>query len=107
MYRIGHLEAGEDEFTAAVREAREETGYTADDFIIYKDIQRIIDYGTLGRHKTVVYWPAELKDPQKVPTLSSEHIEFRWLPKDEVTSLIGYPNFIEMLTYFQETIQNP
>lgn len=106
MKSLGHVDPGEDDFTTALRETREEAGYTADDLIIYKDQQKILQYKVKGKDKTVVYWLAELKDAQKDPTLSEEHTEFRWLPKDNATSLAGYADFTEMITYFHDKIQH-
>ena len=103
---IGHVDPGEDDFTTALRETREEAGYTADDLNIHKDEQKVLNYKVKGKDKTVVYWLAELKDAQKDPTLSEEHTEFRWLPKDEATSLSGYPDFTEMVSYFHGRIAN-
>lgn len=100
------MDPGEDDFTTALRETREEAGYTADDLIIHKDEKKVLNYKVKGKDKTVVYWLAELKDTQKNPTLSEEHTEFRWLPKDEATSLSGYPDFTEMVSHFHGRIAN-
>lgn len=103
---IGHVDPGEDDFTTALRETREEAGYTADDLNIHKDEQKVLNYKVKGKDKTVVYWLAELKDPENDPKLSEEHTEFRWLPKDQATSLSGYPDFTEMVSYFHGRIAN-
>ncbi|XP_031624608.1 bis(5'-nucleosyl)-tetraphosphatase [asymmetrical] [Contarinia nasturtii] len=100
----GHVDPGEDDFTTALRETREEAGYSADDLKIYKDEQKILNYKVKGKNKTVVYWLAELKDGHNNPTLSDEHTEFRWLPKDEAISLSGYADFAQMVQYFHDRI---
>ncbi|XP_055303025.1 bis(5'-nucleosyl)-tetraphosphatase [asymmetrical]-like [Sitodiplosis mosellana] len=101
----GHMDPGEDDFTAALRETREEAGYTADDLNIYKNEQKTINYNGNGKHKIVTFWLAELEDPKKVPTLSKEHTEFKWLPKDDATSLVGNSNFTDIVTYFHDKIE--
>lgn len=103
---IGHVDPGEDDFTTALRETQEEAGYTVDDLNIHEDQQKILNYKVKGKDKIVVYWLAELKNAQKDPTLSDEHTEFRWLAKDEATSLSGYPDFAEMVKYFHDKIGN-
>lgn len=99
---LGHVDPGEDDFTTALRETQEEAGYTTDDLNIYKDQQKILNYKVKGNDKTVVYWLAELRAPQKNPILSDEHTEFRWLMKDEAISLSGYADFAEMVRHFHD-----
>lgn len=100
------MDPGEDDFTTALRETREEAGYTADDLTIYRDHQKILNYKVKGNNKTVVYWLAELKNIQNNPKLSEEHTEYRWLVKDEAISLCGYADFAEMVEYFHYKIEN-
>lgn len=103
---LGHVDPGEDDFTTALRETKEEAGFTPDDLQIYKDHQKTLNYKVKGRDKTVVYWLAEIRNAQKNPTLSDEHTEFRWLNKDEAISLSGYQDFAEMVRYFHDKIGN-
>lgn len=100
----GHVDPGEDDFTTALRETREEAGYTADDLKIFKDQQKILNYKVNGKDKTVVYWLAELCDAQKNPALSDEHTEFRWLNKDDAVKLSGFADFAAMVQHFHERI---
>lgn len=57
-----------------------------------------------NKPKIVVYWLAELKDPQNQPTLSDEHIAFKWLNKSETIKLAGYKDFADMIEYFHVKI---
>lgn len=102
----GHVDPGEDDFTTALRETREEAGYTDVDLKIYKDQQKILNYKVKGRDKMVVYWLAELSDAEKDPILSDEHTEFRWLKKDDAIKLSGYADFAEMVQYFHDRIDS-
>uniref|UniRef100_A0A6B2E6Y2 Bis(5'-nucleosyl)-tetraphosphatase [asymmetrical] n=1 Tax=Phlebotomus kandelakii TaxID=1109342 RepID=A0A6B2E6Y2_9DIPT len=100
----GHVEAGESEFDAALRETQEEAGYSKDDLKIYKDHYHEMFYKVKGNDKRVIYWLAELKNPHKEPQLSDEHVGRKWLPKDEAIALSGFTNFEEMVTKFHEII---
>lgn len=100
----GHVDPGEDDFTTALRETSEEAGYTADDLHIHKEEQKVLNYKVKGNDKTVIYWLAELRNPQKDPILSDEHTEFRWLKKDDAISLSGYADFAVMVNHFHERI---
>lgn len=101
---LGHLEPGEDDITAALREVKEEAGYAANDLHIYEEHFRILHYKVYGNDKSVIYWLAELKDPQNQPKLSHEHTEFRWLTKDNAISLAGFDDFAKMVTELHEQI---
>lgn len=55
-----------------------------------------------GKKKIVNYWLAKLKDVQKVPKLSDEHVEYRWLTKEEIKSMTVnvHPEFANLLDKF-------
>lgn len=100
------MEPGEDDISAALRETEEEAGYTKNDLYIYKDHFKILHYKVRGNDKSVIYWIAELKNPQKIPKLSHEHTEFRWLTKDDAILLNGFDDFAEMINNFHSKIQS-
>lgn len=56
--------------------------------------------------KRVVYWLAEMKDPEKEIRLSEEHLEFKWVNFQEASTLANYPDFLVMLGKYQEIVQN-
>ncbi|CAO1328599.1 unnamed protein product [Diamesa serratosioi] len=99
----GHVDPGEDDFTTALRETKEEAGYAENDMKIHKDKMKILNYNVNNKPKTVVYWLAELIST-KDPTLSEEHTEFKFLPKKEAIELSGYADFAEMVEYFHDEI---
>uniref|UniRef100_A0A1L8DM02 Bis(5'-nucleosyl)-tetraphosphatase [asymmetrical] n=1 Tax=Nyssomyia neivai TaxID=330878 RepID=A0A1L8DM02_9DIPT len=101
----GHLERGETEYEAALRETQEEAGYNEGDLKIFKNWCHEMHYPVKGEDKKVVYWVAELVDPNKEPQLSNEHIARKWLPKDEAIALSGFSNFEEMVKKYDDIIQ--
>lgn len=99
------MEPGEDDFSAALREVEEEAGFTVNDLCIYKEHSKTLQYKVNNGHdKFVVYWLAELKDPQTNPKLSHEHTEFRWVTKDDAILLVGYDDFAVMITELHDKI---
>ncbi|XP_037960242.1 bis(5'-nucleosyl)-tetraphosphatase [asymmetrical] [Teleopsis dalmanni] len=102
----GHVDPGEDDFTTALRETQEEAGYSENDLIIYKDSCMTLNYNVNNKPKIVVYWLAELKDPQKAPTLSDEHTEMKWLPKDQAKEIVGFADNQQMIEHFYQYIMN-
>jgi len=100
----GHVDSGEDDFTTALRETREEAGYTEQDLKIHKDITRTLNYNVNGKPKVVVYWLAQLVSGND-PTLSDEHTDFKFLSKDEVKGLATWPDFLNMVDFFDSEIK--
>lgn len=102
---LGRIEKDEEDFVAALREVEEEVGFTANDLDIHRNHQMTVN-STMknGKKKISIYWPAELKISNKDPTLSSEHCEYRWVNKDEASSLYGtesIPMFTQCESEFQ------
>ncbi|XP_054743081.1 bis(5'-nucleosyl)-tetraphosphatase [asymmetrical] [Anastrepha obliqua] len=100
----GHVDPGEDDFTTALRETKEEAGYSEEDLIIFKNKSKVLNYTVKGKPKVVVYWLAQLKNPAQEPKLSDEHTEMMWLPKDAAKDIIGYKENQEMIEEFHEFI---
>ena len=99
----GHVEKGEDDLTAALRELREETGI--DDAKVMDGFRHEISYffrdKTKGLiRKTVVFFLAETK--QKEITISHEHAAGEFLPYDQALQRLTYPNAKETLTKAME-----
>ena len=89
--RLGHVDPGEDEWTAALRETEEEAGIKKDQLVIHEDCHETMSYNVITSSvfifplqvakrgepshmvpKTVKYWLAGLKDKNEV-LLSHEH----------------------------------
>lgn len=100
------MDPGEDEFTTALREMREETGYLPDDFHVYKEHMQELRYPVNGVDKRVVYWLAELNDPEKPVKLSEEHLDMAWAKYARAIELANYPDFVTMLGKYEGIIRN-
>ncbi len=92
----GHVEEGESDVEAALREVKEETGL---DVEIVFGFREVIDYvyskGNVLSHKTVVFFLARAEDAEV--RLSSEHTGYAWLPYGEAMSRITYENSRKVL----------
>lgn len=93
----GHIEAGESETGAALRELKEETGIS--DAKVISSFREKISYYYRREGKTVykevIYLLAETKT-EKVK-LSFEHKGFEWLPFEEAVERVTFKNSKEVL----------
>lgn len=101
---LGHVDPGEDDYTTALRETQEEAGYGESDLIIQNEQKKVLEYKVGKYDKIVVYWLAELRNPNQNPILSDEHTEFRWLNKTDAKEISGFKDFSEMIDYFHDKI---
>ncbi|XP_075215895.1 purine phosphoribosyltransferase family protein Apf [Lycorma delicatula] len=96
----GHVDKGEDEMAAAVRETEEETGLVESQFKIDHNFKRVLEYVVNGRPKRVVYWLAELVDKNAVDDikLSKEHNAYVWCDLERGKNYVKYEKLQELLT---------
>ncbi len=92
----GHIESGEDERTAALREIREEAGLA----VTLLDGFRYVEKYTYQRkghlnHKQAIYFVAEAKD--RAARLSHEHSDLAWLPFDEALAHLQFDGLRDAL----------
>lgn len=105
FFSSGKIDGGEDDFSAAKRETKEESGYTIDDLKIGNETI-LLNYEIESNiPKTAVFWLAELKNLQKKPDLSDEHDEYRWVFKEGAIELCNYSEFAEFLNRCEERIE--
>lgn len=100
----GHVDPGEDDYTTALRETREEAGYTEEDLKIHKSLSKTLNYQVQGKPKVVVYWLAELISGRD-PTLSDEHTAFKFLKISDISSVSTFPDFLDMVESFELQIK--
>ena len=100
----GHIEAGETEEIAAIREVGEETGLTLKPMDGFRYVQNYWYSTRNGRiNKEVVMFisQADWKDEVKI---SHEHIGYRWLTYNECLLHLSFKNQIDMLRAAMERL---
>ena len=86
----GHLEAGESDVDAALRETKEEVGL---DVSIVDGFKETITYSLENNvTKSVVYFLAEYKGGEIDYTITDEIVEHKWLPKYEAIGRVTFVN---------------
>ncbi len=102
----GHLEAGEDELTAAKRELHEETGITQ--INIFDDFEKHLTYqfhrGPYLIEKKVTFFLAETSE--KDVTISHEHLDYIWLPYEQAVLKVTFPNARSILVNAEKYLIN-
>lgn len=104
----GHVEAGEDDLTTAVRELKEETGIQGAHVV--SGFHREMTYFFRDkRHglirKTVVFFLAE--SASRDVTLSHEHTAYAFLPYEKALKRLTFPTARQMLRAAWERLDSP
>lgn len=89
----------------AMRETREEAGFVSSDLKIFENAKQEMTYQVNGVPKIVIYWLAELLDPNKSVKMSNEHQAFKWLPLREACDLAIYSEMRKALSEFDKYIR--
>ncbi|TGZ54261.1 purine phosphoribosyltransferase family protein Apf [Temnothorax americanus] len=100
----GHVDPDESDMETALRETREEAGFVPNDLKIFEDARHEMTYEVKGRPKIVIYWLAELLNPDKPVRLSDEHQAFDWLPLREACDRARYDEMRKALNEFDKYV---
>ncbi|XP_011140741.1 bis(5'-nucleosyl)-tetraphosphatase [asymmetrical] isoform X2 [Harpegnathos saltator] len=95
---------GESDMETAMRETTEEAGFVPSDLKIFDNAKQEMTYQVNGVPKIVIYWLAELLNPDKSVKLSNEHQAFKWLPLQEACDLAKYSEMRKALNEFDKYI---
>lgn len=101
----GHVDPGEDDLTTALRETEEEAGLTAEHLRVIDGFEQQLHYEVRGKPKDVLYWLAELKDPETELTLSDEHQDYRWAGLEDACTLAQYKDMQDTLRAAQQYLE--
>jgi bis(5'-nucleosidyl)-tetraphosphatase len=105
-YPKGHLEKGEDDLTAALRELHEETGIDNAEFVpgFAKEIVYFFKHSRHGLiRKEVVFFLASVQS--KKVKLSNEHVDYAFLPFNEAVERVKYPAAKQVLRDANEYLE--
>ena len=101
----GRVEAGEEPFDAAKREATEETGLTDLDFPYGEAYRETLPYasGKIARYYLAETAEESVRLPISADLGRPEHHEFRWVSLDEAEDLLP-PRLAVILDWVRETL---
>lgn len=102
----GHIEPGEDEVEALIREVEEETGIAPERVQVldgFREPTRYTYERAGRRRRKVVWYHLALTDAEQV-RLSHEHINWRWLPYEGAVAQITYDDTRAILEKAHEVI---
>lgn len=100
----GHVDPGESDMETALRETQEEAGFVPSDLKIFEDARHEMTYQVNKKLKIVIYWLAELLNPDKPVRLSNEHQAFNWLPLREACDRAKYDEMRKALNEFDKYV---
>ena len=93
----GHIEEGEDEVSAAVRETEEESGLQ---IMPFDGFRHEMEYWISNRNgkirKKVIMFVGKVAEGQE-PTISHEHVALVWLRYEDAIKALNYENQRKML----------
>jgi len=106
-YAKGHVDLGESDLDAALRELREETGIT--DVHVVEGFRHELVYFFRDRHKglirkTVVFFLAETSVTDADVLLSEEHVGFAFLPYDLAVKRVTFAGARQVLRAAHERL---
>ncbi|CAJ0927584.1 unnamed protein product, partial [Mesorhabditis belari] len=110
----GHIDPGESDLEAAIRETEEETSYKRETFEIMENSMDQISYlitesvahpEDVGKMKTAVYWLARMSDEASNVQISSEHTNMKWVTLEEAHEKLTLPGMSDLLKKYAKLLQ--
>jgi len=104
----GHIDPGESPQEAALRETREESGYTG--LAVQADLgTQVVEFDYAGRHvvRTEQYFLMALADNPDSPAGGEEQFEPAWLPWDEALAALTFEAEQEWVRRAQQVTKSP
>jgi dATP pyrophosphohydrolase len=98
----GSMEGKETALTAALRELKEETGYTPERVWIVPHVNTFFSVKHDAIHHTVIF--AAQVPPKTNPVLSDEHHQYGWYPFEKAKEMLVWPGQIQALNIIHEYI---
>ncbi|CAI5437422.1 unnamed protein product [Caenorhabditis angaria] len=95
----GHVDPGEDEWTAALRETKEEANLDRTQYTVHEDCHETLYYQAKRKAKSVKYWLAKLNNPDDVK-LSHEHQSWKWAELEETVKTADYKEMEDLFRKF-------
>lgn len=96
----GMLESSESAVDAALRELREETGIVPDRFYSANHLQQFYEVSQNCINLVPVF--VAFLDSDRAVALSSEHLDFMWVPYDQVSDHVCFPDQADSARYIFE-----
>lgn len=90
----------------ALRETQEESGLLKSDLKIFENCKKILNYKVKGTPKIVIYWLAELINPNAKVKLSNEHQDYKWLNINDACKYAKFEDMQGVLIDFDNFIKN-
>jgi len=91
------VDDGESELETAYRETAEEAGLLKHHLKLIDGFEKVLHYEARGKPKKVIYWLAQLSNPDTPVIISSEHRQFDWFPLDAAVHYAAYPDMQKVL----------
>ena len=84
------MDDGESELETAYRETAEEAGLLKHHLKLIDGFEKVLHYEARGKPKKVIYWLAQLSNPDTPVIISHEHRQFNWFPLDAAVQNATY-----------------
>jgi len=99
------VDAGESELETAYRETAEEAGLQKHHLQLIDGFEKVLHYEVRGQPKKVIYWLAQLCNPDTPVIISSEHQRSDWFPLEAAVEISVFTDMQKVLRDADSFIQ--